>query len=144
MSSRWHKTECTCPWCKPCGGSGKHTAKCAHYFKPGMVPFNKRPIEQVLAELQGSTATNSRIRTRLVKDGTLQEICDECGVGANWQGKPLTLQLEHKDGNRANWVLNNLRLLCPNCHTQTESYGWKGARKKRGTGVNGSIRGFQP
>lgn len=54
------------------------------------------------------------------------EKCFECGLGATWQDKPLTLQLEHTDGNSDNNIPQNLKLLCPNCHTQTEFFGSKG------------------
>ena len=55
-------------------------------------------------------------------------VCDDCGTGGNWNGKNLVLQLDHIDGNSDNNMLDNLRLLCPNCHTQTET--WCGRNKK--------------
>jgi transposase len=47
--------------------------------------------------------------------------CTTCGLGPEWNGKPLTLELDHIDGDRLNNELSNLRLLCPNCHAQTET-----------------------
>jgi DNA-directed RNA polymerase subunit N (RpoN/RPB10) len=47
--------------------------------------------------------------------------CVACGLGPSWNEKPLTLELDHIDGNRLNNELGNLRLLCPNCHAQTET-----------------------
>ncbi len=55
--------------------------------------------------------------------------CSQCGI-AEWMGKPISLQLEHIDGNAVNQIEDNLTLLCPNCHSQTESY----AGKNRGNG----------
>lgn len=54
------------------------------------------------------------------------KVCSECGCGDEWNGKMLTLQLDHIDGNSDNNSLSNVRLLCPNCHTQTDTYGMKG------------------
>lgn len=47
--------------------------------------------------------------------------CNCCGL-TSWNGKSLTLEVNHKDGNAANNVLENLEFLCPNCHSQTETY----------------------
>ena len=52
------------------------------------------------------------------------EKCEVCGV-VDWQGQPLTFQVDHVDGNRTNNSLDNLRVLCPNCHSQTDTYGHK-------------------
>lgn len=47
--------------------------------------------------------------------------CRECGI-SKWMGNPITLQMDHIDGDRENNTLDNLRLLCPNCHAQTETW----------------------
>lgn len=49
--------------------------------------------------------------------------CLVCGI-SEWQGKKITLELDHIDGNSSNNVRDNLRLLCPNCHSQTDT--WRG------------------
>lgn len=54
-------------------------------------------------------------------------VCSECGLGTMWNNKPLTLQLDHIDGDSDNNLPSNCRLLCPNCHTQTDTWGAKGA-----------------
>jgi|TARA_B110000908_G_C9981246_1_gene325591 hypothetical protein len=71
--------------------------------------------------------------------------CTECGNGEVWNDKPITLQLDHIDGNSDNNELNNLRLVCPNCHTQTETYGSKGvgSRYKKDNKRNQYLRKYK-
>jgi len=76
---------------------------------------------------------------------TKGERCSECGQGPVWNNKPLTLQLDHVDGDSDNNVLSNLRILCPHCHTQTETYGSKGrgSRYKKVTKRNTYLQGYK-
>jgi hypothetical protein len=54
--------------------------------------------------------------------------CWECGQLPEWNGKPLTLQMDHRNGNRYDHRLENLRWLCPNCHTQTSTFNGRNTR----------------
>lgn len=54
--------------------------------------------------------------------------CEICNI-ENWQGKPLKLQIHHIDGNRNNNDLENLQILCPNCHSQTDNFCSKNRNK---------------
>ena len=58
---------------------------------------------------------------KLVEKGIKVYKCEICGI-SEWEGKPITLQLHHKDGNHFNNNIDNLQVLCPNCHYQTENY----------------------
>ena len=69
------------------------------------------------------------VKKRLLKSKLLTYHCYECGL-ADWRGQPLTLELDHIDGNNHNNALNNLRLLCPNCHAQTPTYRGKNIAKR--------------
>lgn len=60
---------------------------------------------------------------------TRVEECEICKLKPEWQGKFLSLHIDHKDGDRNNNNPSNLRLLCPNCHSQTETYSGKKHRK---------------
>ena len=66
--------------------------------------------------------SHSRFKASLLKEEKLINKCAICNMNPEWNNKPLTLQLDHIDGNHSNNNLNNLRLLCPNCHSQTDTY----------------------
>lgn len=63
----------------------------------------------------------------LINSKIIKDECCICGL-TDWQGNSITLQLDHIDGNRHNNQIHNLRLLCPNCHSQTETYGSKSCK----------------
>lgn len=62
-----------------------------------------------------------RVKSRLIKEKILEDVCSMCDI-YEWQGKKISLQLDHVDGNNHNHRLHNLRLICPNCHSQTNTY----------------------
>lgn len=62
-----------------------------------------------------------RLKVRLLQEGIFEPRCNKCN-GAEWLGQPMPLELEHRDGNSTNNALENLELLCPNCHAQTPTY----------------------
>lgn len=68
----------------------------------------------------GEILSEHRMRQYVLK--TREHVCSECGISEEWNGKKLTLQIDHIDGNSDNSKLDNLRFLCPNCHTQTETW----------------------
>jgi 5-methylcytosine-specific restriction endonuclease McrA len=63
-----------------------------------------------------------KLKSVILRDNLLEYRCQECGLDDLWNGKKLSLHLDHIDGNNTNHDLSNLRFLCPNCHTQTETY----------------------
>jgi len=73
--------------------------------------------------------TNTTFSSGYVKKAfihyTENNSCDKCGLKDTWNGKPITLELDHIDGDNTNNSLDNLRLLCPNCHSQTENFRGK-------------------
>lgn len=73
------------------------------------------------------------------------ECCALCKLLPVWNNRPLVLQLDHIDGNSDNYFPSNLRLLCPNCHTQTATFGSKGQgnRYHKGTIRNEYIREYR-
>ena len=81
---------------------------------------NSIPIDEIL---QGKHPTyqTGKLRNRLIKEGIKTYQCECCGI-SSWNGKPINLELHHIDGNRFNHVISNLQLLCPNCHSQTDTF----------------------
>jgi 5-methylcytosine-specific restriction endonuclease McrA len=57
----------------------------------------------------------------MLKEGLIENVCSICGI-TEWNNNPINMELDHIDGNRSNHKLENLRMLCPNCHSQTETY----------------------
>lgn len=55
------------------------------------------------------------------------KVCSVCGID-NWLGEELIIEMDHIDGNKKNNVLSNVRLLCPNCHSQTPTWKFKKSR----------------
>ena len=83
------------------------------------------PLKKVL--VKNSTYKTNHLKNRLFREGLKERRCEVCGL-TEWNGKPAALQLDHISGNRIDHRLHNLRIVCPNCHAQTETY----CRKMRG------------
>lgn len=102
--------------------------------------FNRIPTEEILVE--NSTYQTSKLSKRLREDKLLNYRCSHCGLGDFWNGKEITLHLDHINGVRNDHRLDNLRFLCPNCHSQTETYCGRNAKsslarvKFRDKGIN--------
>ena len=98
------------------------------YSASGNQSSKKIPTEVYLNNEHPIMST--KLRMRLLKEGLLENRCYECGI-VQWRGKPLSLELDHIDGNNQNNNLSNLQILCPNCHSQTPtSKGKKNKGKK--------------
>ena len=82
----------------------------------------KRSIDDYLSNQQ--PIQSNKLRLRLIREKVLDHVCSSCGLNI-WMGKPIPIELDHIDGNTQNNHLQNLRLLCPNCHAQTSNYRGK-------------------
>ena len=74
----------------------------------------------------GSTVNRQHLKRRLIAAGLKSAACEECGL-TEWRGRPLSLELHHRNGVRNDNRLENLAILCPNCHSQTENFGGRNA-----------------
>ena len=94
--------------------------------------FNKvnkaKSIDDIL--INGKNINTYKLKNKLYKCGLKEEKCELCGI-TEWNGKKISFQLHHVDGNRENNELSNLMILCPNCHSQTDNYAGKKAKKNQ-------------
>lgn len=94
-------------------------------------PNKQRPIEDYLSnkvEIQSNP-----LKLKLFKLGMLENKCYICGI-VDWQGQKISLELDHINGQHHDNTLTNLRILCPNCHSQTDTFrnvSRDGRRKQR-------------
>ena len=78
----------------------------------------------------GRKETNrTHLKTRLMKEGLKENRCEVCGI-TEWQGRALNMELHHLNGDGEDNRLENLQLLCGNCHSQTDNWGGRGVRRR--------------
>lgn len=81
--------------------------------------------------VENSTFTNNtRLKEKLLKEGLKTYACEVCGI-SEWLNKPLSLQLDHINGINTDNRLENLRFICPNCHSQTDTFSGRNATWER-------------
>lgn len=93
------------------------------YCSKHLIGCKKKPWKDILVheETRKNREDSSRLR-RALKESGRDYICEKCGNNGFWKDKEIILEIDHKDGNWQNNKPENLRFLCPNCHSQTDNF----------------------
>lgn len=95
----------------------------SHFFQK----VKRRSDKEIFCE--GSVVAQSVLRNRIKEKNLLPYVCDSCGLPPEWHGRPLTLILDHVNGNNTDNRLENLHWVCPNCNSQLSTTGFRGVKK---------------
>jgi len=127
---------------KPCGGNYKtlkekfkiweidisHFTGAAWNQGERFRSFSKKyELKDILIENSPYLSTHS-LKLRLFKEDIKKEKCEECSL-VDWNGKRIGFELDHINGDNKDNRLDNLRILCPNCHSQTPTFRGRGKKK---------------
>ena len=119
---------------KPAGGSHFYISRrirelgldTSHFLGAGHnrgKPGKRKSAEDILCVLpEGSIRTQGTRLRRAMIESNVPHTCAECGIEPEWRGRPLTLAIDHVNGDWRDNRLGNLRFLCPNCHAQTSTW----------------------
>jgi len=116
------------------GVAKAHTdGRCVSFTDAHRAKGTKVTKEAILKDLftEGVARSNHYLKSIIKEYNLLQQKCSECSIDY-WNKKLITLELDHIDGCNNNCKITNLRLLCPNCHSQTSTF--------RGKGINNGLK----
>jgi hypothetical protein len=103
-------------------GKGWRSGRKGGFIKP-------RSLEVLLVK-DSPCIGMSGFKRRLLAEGVLKNECYECHSPPEWRGKPLVLRMDHINGDRGDQRFENLRMLCPNCDSQTPTFAGRNKRRK--------------
>ena len=92
------------------------------HFNKEYVPWNKVDLKKILVFDPKNKRSGLQIKHLLFREKIKEEVCELCSLGNEYNGLPFAMQLDHINGNNKDNRIENLRILCPNCHSQTSTY----------------------
>ena len=110
-------------------------------FCDNVCAITYKRTNSVIPRILAGEVSEPKTLKRYLKE-VFGDVCSSCGTLPMWNNKPLSLQIEHKDGNSDNNLPDNLCLLCPNCHSQTETFAGK-VKGKKSTKRNSYLREYK-
>ena len=81
--------------------------------------------------VENSSYARHNLKKRILRFNLIPFICSECDLSDEWNGKKIVLQLDHINGINNDNRIENLRFLCPNCHSQQDTFAAKNIKNKR-------------
>ena len=96
----------------------------SHFKRLGGTTNNVVKKDTIEYLVEGSKISSFRLKNKLLKEGYKEHRCEKCN-NTEWYGRPIPLELHHINGDNTDNRLENLQMLCPNCHAFTDNYGGK-------------------
>ncbi|MEV0484878.1 HNH endonuclease [Streptomyces sp. NPDC050508] len=110
-----------------------HDVSVGHFVgqghRRGVPGKDRKSAAQILVRLESGASRTKTVQLRWALDDLgVPHICESCGIGDVWQGKRLVLEIDHINGDRLDNRRENLRYLCPSCHSQTKTFSNRSPR----------------